>query len=197
MSDALPHVETVPTLRSARLLLRSVTLADEPAVREMCSDHDSARGTCSIPHPYPEDAAKAWILKMAEGLEKGDRFAWVITMAKTGDFLGTTMLEIDKGNMRAEIGYVISKAHRGKGYASEAAACVVNWGLNSLGLQRVFGLCFGWNDASARVMENAGMSREGVHRRHILKWGRFEDAVHFGALKGEWTPPPQFALEKP
>ena len=41
---------------------------------------------------------------------------------------------------------------------------------------------------SRRVMEKLGMTREGVLRQHVKKWGVFEDNVEYGILKSEYRP---------
>jgi RimJ/RimL family protein N-acetyltransferase len=37
-------------------------------------------------------------------------------------------------------------------------------------------------------MQKLGMQREGVWRRHLMRWDRFEDAVACGILRDEWRP---------
>ena len=46
-------------------------------------------------------------------------------------------------------------------------AAVVDWALTQQGLWRIWAVCDVQNPASARVMEKAGMQREGVLRRWI------------------------------
>jgi RimJ/RimL family protein N-acetyltransferase len=41
--------------------------------------------------------------------------------------------------------------------------------------------------ASGRVLQKIGMQREGVLRRHILKWGEFVDEVVYGILREEYV----------
>ena len=56
-----------------------------------------------------------------------------------------------------------------------------------LGLNRVQASHLPRNPASGRVMQKAGMQREGLHREQYLKGGRFEDVVHYAMLRGDWV----------
>jgi len=50
----------------------------------------------------------------------------------------------------------------------EALSCLVNWSMDQPGIFRAWAFCDVENPASARVMEKAGMPREGMLRRwHI------------------------------
>ena len=59
------------------------------------------------------------------------------------------------------------------------------YAFEELGLERVFARHFASNPASGKVLAKIGMRQEGVLRRHIIKWGHFEDIVMFGMLAAE------------
>lgn len=64
-----------------------------------------------------------------------------------------------------ELGYVVARPYWGLGYMSEVVKKLVDWGLEQEGLYRIWSVCDVDNLASARVMEKAGMQREGILRR--------------------------------
>jgi RimJ/RimL family protein N-acetyltransferase len=65
-------------------------------------------------------------------------------------------------NGTIELGYGIHTDHRGAGYATEAAAALVRWGLARDGTSRVVARCADTNAASIRVLEKVGMRRTGA-----------------------------------
>ncbi len=73
----------------------------------------------------------------------------------------------------------------GQGFATEASRAVVRFGLETLGLNRLYAHHMARNPASGRVLERIGMQREGVLRRRVRKWGRFEDVVIYALLREE------------
>ena len=72
-------------------------------------------------------------------------------------------------------GYVLARPWWGKGLMAEALAEVVRWALGQPGVWRIGSTCDVDNHASARVMEKAGLQREGVLRRWMVLPG-FGDA---------------------
>jgi len=64
-----------------------------------------------------------------------------------------------------ELGYVLTRLHWGKGYMTEALRGLVDWALKQQHIYRIWAVCDVDNIASARVMEKAGMQREGILRR--------------------------------
>lgn len=68
---------------------------------------------------------------------------------------------------------------------TEAAAAVVRWGFDGLGLERIHATHFASNPASGRVMRKLGMNHEGTLRGHIHKWGVPQDLECYGILRSE------------
>jgi RimJ/RimL family protein N-acetyltransferase len=68
-----------------------------------------------------------------------------------------------------ELGYSIHPDHRGSGYATEAAAALIAWGLARPGVSHVIAECDETNAASSRVLEKAGMRL--LHTRGgVMRW---------------------------
>ena len=69
---------------------------------------------------------------------------------------------------RLEFGYVLARRWWGLGLMTEMLTEVTGWALRQQNVFRIGSLCDVENIASARVMEKAGMLREGVLRRWII-----------------------------
>jgi RimJ/RimL family protein N-acetyltransferase len=174
-----------PTLITERLLLRPLTLADAPDVQRLAGEREIAATTASIPHPYPDGAAEAWIETHAGRFARGEAAAFAVTRRADSALLGVVGLEIHAEMQRAELGYWIGKPYWNQGYCTEAAAAVVRFALLDLGLRRVFARHFSRNPASGRVMQKIGMRHEGTLRRHAVRWGEVHDLELYGLLAGE------------
>jgi ribosomal-protein-alanine N-acetyltransferase len=68
----------------------------------------------------------------------------------------------------AEIGYGIEERWRGAGYAAEATQASVEWALRQPGITCVVATTPPWHAASIRVLERAGLLREGVETHGAL-----------------------------
>ena len=66
-------------------------------------------------------------------------------------------------------------AHQGKGIATRAVKSITDYGIRDLGLQRIFAEPYVTNPASARVLEKAGFTREGILRANVFKDGQVLD----------------------
>jgi len=67
-----------------------------------------------------------------------------------------------------EIGFIFNPAFQNMGYASEAARAMISYAFNKLGDHRVVGYCSPENIPSWKVLENCGMTREGLRRKNTF-----------------------------
>ena len=97
--------------------------------------------------------------------EKDDgQLAWLLFLKETRTLIGSIGLEFEPGG-RVSFGYVLGKKFWGQGLAAEALTFLVEWALAQPEIFRAYAYCDMENPASVRVMEKAGMVREGVLRR--------------------------------
>lgn len=175
-----------PTLQTQRLILRPFTLADAPDVQRLAGDRDIAATTLLIPHPYEDGMAEAWIQTHPAAFAERKAVTFAIAIRETEQLCGAMGLRIDGGNNNAELGYWIGKPYWGRGYCTEAAKAVLQYGFEVLQLHRIHASHFVQNPASGRVMQKIGMSYEGHCRQHTLKWGQYEDIKLYSILKSDW-----------
>lgn len=174
-----------PTLETQRLRLRPFGAADAAEVRRLAGNREIARFTLTIPHPYPEGAAEAWIASHPVAWAEGRAMSCAIERRSDQALIGAIGLTIDRESDRAELGYWIGPEYNNNGYATEAAAELVRFGFDTLRLNRVVARHFGSNPASGRVMQKIGMINEGTLRQHLRKWGELEDIVWYGILASD------------
>lgn len=81
-----------------------------------------------------------------------------------------------------EMGYVLHRDHWGRGYATLVARALLRIGFDELGLARVAATCAPANAASVRVLEKAGLVREGLLRGDRLVRGARRDSLVLARL---------------
>ncbi len=176
-----------PTFETKRLILRPFTMADAADVQRLAGDRAIAATTGgNIPHPYEDGMAEEWIASHPKLYEEGKAVNFAVVLRADSLLIGATALTIGETTRRAELGYWIGKPYWGRGYCTEAAQTMVEYGFEVLRLNRIHACHFGSNPASGRVMQKLGMSYEGCRRQHFCKWGRFEDCVDYAILKSEY-----------
>lgn len=83
---------------------------------------------------------------------------------ETGAFVGRAgliYLAYDDTQPDIEVGYALTKAAWNKGYATELANSLINWGFHHLPVKRFVAVINPKNDRSRRVLEKVGMSYVG------------------------------------
>lgn len=175
-----------PTIETKRLVLRPFSPEDAHVVQELAGHKDIASTTLNIPHPYEDGMAEEWIATHEERYRKGEAVIFAIRLREGDRLMGSVGLEISAKHGRAELGYWVAKPCWGMGYATEAAAAVVDYGFDALGLNRIFARHLTRNPASGRVIQKIGMTHEGSLREHVKKWDVFEDMEFYGILRDEF-----------
>lgn len=174
---------TLPVLRTARLTLRSFTLADAPRVQQLAGAREIALNTLTIPHPYPDGKAEEWI----SSHEKQEAEGSIAFAIDDGELVGACGLVVKREDDIAEIGYWIGMPYWGRGYATEAVAAVIRYGFEELGLNKIYAAHFVRNPESGKVMRKLGMRHEGTLRQQHKKWGEYQDEELYGILRSEWA----------
>jgi RimJ/RimL family protein N-acetyltransferase len=177
-------MERQPTFETQRLILRPFTIEDAPIIQHLAGAREIAATTLTIPHPYQDGMAEQWISSHQEKYEEGElNFAVVIREEML--LCGAIALGVNKVNVNAGLGYWIGVPYWGKGYCTEAAKVVVDYGFKALNLHHIHAVHLECNPASGRVMQKLGMTYEGCSREHFCKWGQFHNGVKYGILASE------------
>ena len=143
--------------------------------------------TRSIPHPLSLEQAQGWLAKRVAEMAEGKSATFGVILLGTGELVGASGLHVDSEHCCAEMGFWIGVEWWRQGYATEAARAVVRYGFEALGLNRIHAHHMTKNPASGRVLEKAGLLREGLLRQAIRKWDNFEDVVVYAILRQDWT----------
>ena len=178
----------IPELTTTRLLLRPFVPEDANRVTELLQRPEIAATTLNIEHPYPEDAAAAWIASHAAAAERGEGFTWATCRLDDGLLMGAFGLHIDERHRRGELGYWLGVPYWNQGFTTEAARAVIAFGFEELRLHRIQATHLPRNVASGRVMLKAGMTYEGTLRGYYVKNGTFLDVAMYAILRDEWRP---------
>jgi RimJ/RimL family protein N-acetyltransferase len=175
-------MDSVPRLRTARLLLRGFEEEDRESLAAMNADPrvmEHFVGTLS------REASDAFVDRIAEGWRASRHGLWAVERVDDGRFLGFTGLAgqrfVAHFTPAVEVGWRFASDTWGHGYATEAARAAVAYGFDVLGLDEIVSFTTVANERSRRVMERLGMTHDPAddfdhpsippghrQRRHVL-----------------------------
>ncbi|PKL12658.1 MAG: GNAT family N-acetyltransferase [Spirochaetae bacterium HGW-Spirochaetae-8] len=174
-------------IKTVRLTLRPLKLSDAARVMELAGDERVAATTLHVPHPYLPGMAEEWIKNCAKAWEDGLRYTYAICDSQSTLMLGVCSLGHNQQHKTAELAYWIGSAYWNKGYGTEAGRMLVAQAFETLDINKVYAAHFGSNPASGRLMEKIGMHKEGLLRKHVMKWGHSEDLIYYGLLRDDFS----------
>lgn len=162
----------VPTLHTARLVLREWQPEDVPA------NEPDALADAGLPPnamPGPQDFP-TWLARQRGGRDRADSITWCIAEPESATALGTVVLfrlRPAAAPYQGEIGYWLFPHGRGHGYVREAVQATLAYALRpvaegGLGLRRVHACANADNIASRRVLQDAGLVQWG--NDHATLW---------------------------
>jgi RimJ/RimL family protein N-acetyltransferase len=157
-------------------------------VHALVADPEILRFT-RIPVPVPDEFARSWIAGYETARGDGTREGFAVVNG-AGEFVGLGLapqIEADDGEV--ELGYIVTRAARGRGVASEILRLLTAWAFSELGAMRAYLIIDVENRASERVAERCGYLREGVMRSTHLKQGERIDAGLWSRLPSDPDPP--------
>lgn len=154
------------TFQTERLLLRKPHIDDASVIFEAyAQDPHVTRYLVWKPHKNIRETEQ-FLLACGQLWRTGKDFAYAITLKEHDRLIG--MFGLHPMNLKIEVGYALARPYWNKGYMTEALCAVIEWAFAQPDIFRVQAICDVENIASARVMEKAGMAREGLLRRYVL-----------------------------
>ena len=173
-----------PQLKTQRLTLGKIAPRYIPEIVAYANNKNIADNVLNLPHPYTEKDAISWIHAEIQGFLKKEQYIFAIYLKDK--FIGGVGLHLNKAHRRAELGYWIAEPYWGNGYAGEAVNKIIAFGFETLKLNKIFATHYTSNSASGRVLEKAGMKKEGESKQHYYKNGAFLDVNQYSLLKTDF-----------
>jgi RimJ/RimL family protein N-acetyltransferase len=140
--------------------------------------------TVGIEHDPTEGSTRRFIASQARLRARGEYLALAVSDAPKGAFLGLVMLHsFAWRHRRAELGYWLIPAARGRGTGRTAVALLADWAFANLALDRLEITTTPDNGAALALAEALGFEREGVMRARNFERGRPVDVVMLARLR--------------
>ncbi len=177
-------------LNGKRVILRPVRRSDINLFLKWFNDQEVIQYLSNY-LPMTEMAEEKWIESLATTRSKTDVvFVMEVKEGSSKKPIGNTGLHgIDSKDQNAWFGIVIGeKDYWSRGYGTEAAQLLIEYGFQQLNLRRISSAVVEFNERSIRMHEKLGFVEEGRRRKATYVNGRFWDDLVYGLLREEWMP---------
>jgi RimJ/RimL family protein N-acetyltransferase len=171
-------------LQTNRLLISPISIEDLTNIHQLHSLPETDEfNTLGIPENLDETESiiKEWIENNNNG--KNKNYTFRIELLESKDFIG--LISLNLGNSKFKIAEVWYKLHSDfwkNGYATESLNRILEFGFKELNLHRIEAGCAVENIGSIRVLEKAGMTREGRKRKVLPLKNGWSDNFHYAIL---------------
>ena len=152
--NELSGLDTVPVLKTERLVLDGLREEDKPDYNRLCLDDARNRWWG---YDYRDDLegelTEDYFLNVAREDFK-NKLAVNFAIRLDGKFIGEAVLYRFDCKGGAELGCRILSEYAGNGYGAEAYRRAAEWSLYTLGLYCLYGKCYHENEASRKMLES-------------------------------------------
>lgn len=145
----------------------------------LCNEVDRSYLSGRLPFPYTEKDADCWLnmVSINDGINGVFR-----AIVLDGKVIGNISVERkgDVFNIDGEIGYMLFKEFKSKGYMTKAVSNVCKIAFQELNLKRITGLVYEPNIASRKILEKNGFTLEGIMKDAVNKDLNIYDLCIYG-----------------
>ncbi len=179
-----------PPIETQRLIVRQLQETDLPDLL-VVNGHDAVTHYLPYATWTSISDAQAWLERMQTAQGSGNMLQWGVVDKASATVIGSCLLfQYDALSARAELGYVLGRAHWGRGLMREALTGLLDCAFDTLALRRIEAEVDPRNVASGKLLKSLGFTPEGILRQRWITKGEARDVESFGLLRPEWRATP-------
>jgi ribosomal-protein-alanine N-acetyltransferase len=188
MSSLIKFPTEFPILRTKRLVLRQITMADAHAVHLGLSDSVLTR-FYAVHYPTLDDVLREQMNFYADQWNGKKGIWWALSLGSEPNVLiGTIGLyDAHPAHGSAEFGGWLLPTHWRQGLMTEASQAVLEYGFQHMGLHRALAWVESENVPSLSWIKKLGFQHEGTLRQAEWKNQRWIDVEAWGLLADEFA----------
>ena len=182
--------ETGPVVHGDEVYLRTPQMSDYPAwaelramSREFLTPWEPAWTSSELTRTSFRRRLKYYSRDLREDLG----YAFFVFETDSDELLGgLTLSNVRRGVTQAcTLGYWIGTPHAGQGCMTAGVNAVIPFVFDALSLHRLEAACLPHNEASMKLLDKTGFTREGLARRYLKINGIWQDHVTFALLEDD------------
>ena len=175
-------------LQTGRLRFTEFEGGDAETLYALFSDPQAMRYWSREPMQDPAEAVQL-IDEIATLRERDELYQWALRL-EDGTLIGTATLHaFSLVNRRCGIGYMLARAHWGRGLMHEALDALISHVFEFTGIERIGADVDPRNVRSIALLKRLGFREEGLRRATYRLYGEVQDSKLMGLLAKDRVPP--------
>lgn len=164
--------------------LRAFERSDLESNHAFVNDFDTVRGMASgILFPCSYEDEQRFVDQQSSYTRGEYQFA---VENKEGELVGRCgILKIDWKNSLAELGIMIGKENRGRGYGTDAMQVLCRFCFEEMNVRKLKLSVISFNEAALKCYKKCGFNREGILEKEVFRQGKYHDVVVLGRFRAE------------
>lgn len=168
-------------------------------------DEEILTNRCRLRYPHVSDIAHVWSASRTSGFNdglawdppsdiseleeplnhswdawiEGNAYSWTVESKENGAFIGRIVIRREVHDREWSIGFWIHPIKQGKGYASEVAKAIIEFGFTRLKADVITAAHATWNQASGAVLQHIGMTWVRTNPRGFRKQGNWVEEFEY------------------
>jgi [ribosomal protein S5]-alanine N-acetyltransferase len=179
------NTKPFPQLETSHLLLRQTQLSDAKAIFDILSDIEVTKYHDLSP-PTSLSQVQWLINQRIERFHNHQSIRWGIARKANNVIIGSCGYRY-KSPFLAEVGYELARPYWRQGIMTEALNAILQFGFQTIGLNRIEAMVMLENTASSQLLKKLGFTEEGILREYGFWKGKFHDLRLFSLLQQDFS----------
>ena len=176
---------SLPVLSGSQVTLRDLEVTDAPSLFSMLTTEEVSRFIS--PPPTTVEGFERFITWARAEREAGRYACFAVVPQGMTAAIGLFQIrQLEPGFVTAEWGFALGSNFWGTGMFIDGAHMVVNFAIETLGVQRLEARAAVANGRGNGALRKLGAVQEGVLRRSFVRNGRYLDQMLWSILSEEW-----------
>jgi RimJ/RimL family protein N-acetyltransferase len=159
------RAEAPETIATPRLILRKPRIEDAAEILASYAVDPEVARYLTWKSDQTLDDIRTFLRRALQKWDQQSSFTWAILLAEGGQIIGMIDLRLETN---AQLGYLLAKEYWNRGIMTEAVRAVVSWAMTEPEVSKVWAVCETHNSASARVLEKAGLTLQGILPKYMV-----------------------------
>jgi RimJ/RimL family protein N-acetyltransferase len=159
-------------------------ILNEPSLKKLTGSVSSDEEAYAAPQPEEREKIRQWYMTRNE---QNNRLDLAVVYGESNQVIGEVVFnEYDEETDNVNFRVLLSEASCNKGVGTEALSMFIQYGMEELGLHKIYLEVYSFNHRAERVYQKVGFKLEGIKREEFIYNQKYIDIKIYGLLQADY-----------